>query len=517
MANTFFDSIKRTTNVKRTENGAVAHKSTLNAVYDLFAFGGAYRNRGEGDCRLLFKKAYEENPELALKCLFYLRDIIQGQGERRFFRECFKWLAITEPAAAKRNMDYVSDFGRWDDLIYATLGTPIEKDALTVIKNQLALDMDSRTPSLLAKWVPSENASNNETKRTANHIRKFLGLSHKEYRQMLSKLRAKINVLEVLMSANRWEEIEFDKIPSQAGLKYKNAFARRDIIAKKYEAFAKSKETTVNTKALYPYDIVRDIRRNYLERYEPTISNTERAVFDKYWENLPNYLEDNTDNFIAVVDTSGSMHSSTGNNVAPIDVAISLGLYCADKAHGPFHNHYITFSSDARLVECDGLDIIDRVQRIYRNNIVEDTNLESVFDLLLMTAKRPDVKAEDVPSKILVISDMEINRGVEDFPMPSTNHYYYWEMAGHEEEVAAGTKTLMEKIREKWIAATDKPFPNLVYWNVDARNNTILDLGPNVSYVSGCSPVILEQIMQGLTGEDLMLKKLNSDRYKNIK
>ena len=171
--NMFIDSLKRATNYTRTENGAIAHKSTLNAVYDLFAFGGAYRNRTDEECIALFKKAYTEDAELALKCLFYLRDIRGGQGERRFFRVCFKWLAEHDLEAAFRNLDNIVEYGRWDDL-YALVGTEIEKDALDVMKAQLSKDIvslktgETEGVSLLGKWLKSENTHSEESKKLGN-------------------------------------------------------------------------------------------------------------------------------------------------------------------------------------------------------------------------------------------------------------------------------------------------------------------------------------------------------------
>ena len=150
--NSFMENLKNEMNLKRTENGAVARKSTNSAVYDMFAFGGAYRNRTLEDCILLFKEALEENETLALKCLFYLRDCRGGQGERRFFRTCFRWLADSYPEIAIRNLDNVSEYGRWDDLIYTCVGTKIEKEMLAAVKRQLALDIQCKTPSLLSKW-----------------------------------------------------------------------------------------------------------------------------------------------------------------------------------------------------------------------------------------------------------------------------------------------------------------------------------------------------------------------------
>lgn len=201
--NTFMNGLQNASNYAVTENGALAHKTTRSAVYDMFALGGAYRKRNDEDCILLFKNALEENETLALKCLFYLRDCRGGQGERRFFRVCYKWLAQKHADVARRNFELISEYGRYDDVIYALIGTPLENDALEFIKNQLALDLECKTPSLLAKWLPSENASAVKTKKMGNIIREYLGMTHREYRKTLSILRERINLLERLMSANR--------------------------------------------------------------------------------------------------------------------------------------------------------------------------------------------------------------------------------------------------------------------------------------------------------------------------
>ena len=208
----FMDSLKKVTNFTTTENGATAHKTTLNKVYDMFALGGAYRSRSDEDCILLFKNAFDENPELAVKCLFYLRDIRGGQGERRFFRVCFNWLAKNHANIAKRNLINIAEYGRYDDL-YCVMGTSIEKDMLALIKEQLIADCESCAAgpdvsvSLLAKWLKSENAHSKETKAIANRIRQYIGFNHRQYRLVLSKLRARINIVERLMSENRWNEI----------------------------------------------------------------------------------------------------------------------------------------------------------------------------------------------------------------------------------------------------------------------------------------------------------------------
>lgn len=493
----YLDNLKAATDFKLTENGAIAHSSTGSNLYDLFAFGGAYRNRTVEDCLTLFVKAFNENPTYAMKCLFYLRDVRGGQGERRFFREVVKYLAIHQPEVMKRNLQYIPEFGRWDDL-YVFVDTPLMMDAFALIKEQLALDVQCKTPSLLAKWLKSENTSSDESRMLGNLTRMYLKMSHKQYRKTLSILRERINVLERLMSAGRWDEIEFDKIPSKAGLVYKNAFARRDVIKAKYEAFAKDTSTKVNAATLYPYEVVRKALDNFNWR-QWTSTDTDRAMINKYWDNLTDYFNGATLNALAVVDTSGSMTCTYGGDVRPIDVAISLGLYCAQKAQGPFHNHYISFASRPQMIDTTAPDFCQAVYNIYRTNLVDNTNLEAAFGLLLNTAITHHTPQNELPETLIIISDMEIDEA-----------RYGW---GRTLETPEAT---METIKRSWAAAGYK-CPKLVYWNVNARNNTILDKSADVSYVSGCSPVIFEQIMKGKTGYDLMMDKLNDERYSCIK
>ena len=487
--NTFLDGLQNATNYGTTENGAVKHLTTKSAVLDMFALCGAYRNRTNEDCILAFQNALEENVTLALKCLFYLRDCRGGQGERRFFRVCYKWLCEKHPDVARRNLALVSEYGRWDDLLYVTEDTPLFADAIAIVKAQFKLDLDCKTPSLLGKWLPSENASSPKTKKLASKVRASFGVTHKQYRQALSLLRTRINIVEKLMSEGRWDEIEFDKIPSKAGLIYKNAFSRRDILAKKYETFAKDEKTTVNASALYPYEIVKKALCS-------TGSETDIAMIEKYWANQIDVLNGEPCKMLCVCDTSGSMHGT------PINVAIGLSMYCAERIGGDFKNHYISFSSRPQLIKIEGINFVDKVRRIYRTNLCENTNIQATFDLLKKIALNSN--PEDIPEVITIISDMEIDSMTGCGWGGATPHWT--------KETAM---TEMERIRASWEADGLK-CPRLVYWNVDARNNTILDAGPDVSFVSGFSPMIFKQILTGETGYSLMEKTLMSERYSQI-
>ena len=500
--NTFMNGLKNTSNLTHTENGALTHKSTNSKLLDMFALGGAYRTRSDADVILLFKNAYTENPAYALKCLFYLRDVRGGQGERRFFRVIMKWLAINHTDAARRNLQYVAEYGRWDDL-YCFIDTPLERDAFNIMREQLILDVQCKTPSLLAKWLKSENTSSRTSRWMANKTREYLGWSHKQYRKTLSILRARINVLERLMSAGKWDEIEFDKIPSRAGMIYKNAFARRDIIKAKYEAFAKDTTTKVNAKTLYPYECVYEALRCNTNR----LDDTNRLMINKYWENLADYFDGATFNGMAIVDTSGSMYGCDAS--APINVAISLGLYCAEKAKGPFANHFITFTSNPSFVEVQGVDFVDKVNRMQRADWGGSTNVEAAFDLMLRTAINNHCSQDEIPENLIIISDMEFNGAVTSGPVSSSRWSYGNRITPND--------TLFEAMEKKWAAHGYK-MPRLTFWNVQARQDNIpMRAEGNVNFVSGMSPVIYEQLMKGLTAWDLMMDKLDSERYAPIK
>ena len=498
--NKFMNGLTNGANYTLTENGAITHVSTRSDLLDMFAMGAAMRTRSDEDVILMFRKAFAENPTYALKCLFYIRDVRGGQGERRFFRVCMRDLATQNTEAAMRNLRHVPEFGRWDDL-YVFVGTPLEAAALNFMKEQLALDIQCKTPSLLAKWLKSENTSSADSRKLANITRQAMGMNHKQYRKTLSMLRSRINVLERLMSENRWDEIEFDKIPSKAGMIYKNAFARHDIErmkrnpeVKTYEAFAKDTTTKVNAKALYPYEVV----SKALKACHKPIDDTDRLMVNKYWENLQDYFNGKSFNGLAVVDTSASM-TWYGGDAAPLNVAISLGLYCAERANGPFANHYVSFSTRPQLIETSGVDFCDKVYRIYRTNLCDSTNIEATFDMLLQTALNNGCGQDELPQNIIVISDMEFDQGCR------------YSVRQNE------AKTLMENIREKW-ARHGYRMPKLIYWNVQARQNNIPeDIGVgDISYVSGMSPSIFDTILSGKSGYELMMDKLNSPRYEVI-
>lgn len=494
MSNAFINGLREMSNYTYTENNAVSLRSTLDAVYDLFALGAAYRQRSEEDIINLFKKAYRENAELAMKCLFYIRDAREGQGERRFFRVCMNWLAKSDDReAAKRNLQYVSEFGRWDDL-YCFIDTPLQNDALEIMRQQIALDMSCKTPSLLAKWLKSINTSSAESRRLANITREYFGMTHKQYRRTLSILRERINVLEKLMSAGEWDKIEFDKIPSRAGLIYRNAFARRDVLRERYEKFIMDKNTKVNAKVLYPYECVKSALDHIDHKIYGCADKLERAAINKYWDNLRNYFDGAAFNGMALVDTSGSM-TIKRNSIAPINISIALGLYCAEKCSGPYAGHFITFESNPHFIEVEGKDFVEKVENISNAPWGNSTNVEKAFDLMLETAIRNNLSQKDIPENLIVISDQEFDQ------------------TGYNNRIF---NTLCDGIKNRW-KAVGYEMPHLVFWNCNARHDLIpMKDDGNVTFVSGASPVIFEMIMSGKKGIQVMKETLECERYSCI-
>ena len=498
--NKFLNGLEDATNFIVTENGAISHRSTKSDLLDMFALGAAMRSRSVEDVILMFKKAYEENPTYALKCLFYIGDCRGGQGERRFFRVCIKWLANNYPDVMRRNIQHIPTYRRWDDL-YALVGTPLEVEMFAFIKEQLALDLDCKTPSLLAKWLKSENTSSKESCRLGNLTRAALGMNHKQYRKTLAHLRTKINVLEKLMSENRWDEIEFDKIPSKAGLIYKNAFARHDIERAKaqattYAEFARNKDTKVNAAVLNPVDIASQI----FGSWNP--NETERLMWDKYWANLKDYYNGREENGIAVVDVSGSMSGT------PLHAAVSMGAYIAERGKGPFANHFITFSGNPQLVKFEGIDLYDKFQRAEAADWGMNTNIEATMDLLLTTAINNHCSQEEMPSRVYIFSDMEFDRCAAVGPA-TTNRY---DGGGMRRLTSADSNTYFESLKSKWAQHGYK-LPNIIFWNLRSAQDNIPAIGEGFSYVSGFSMNMIECILSGKDGYDLMMDKLNTERY----
>lgn len=477
--------LKREADKTYTENGAVTYRSTQSQCLDLFAAIGALRGESDGEITSRFLRAYAENADLAMKTLFYARDVRGGIGERRVFRTILKCLADCETRSVEKNIPYIAEYGRYDDLL-VLMGTPCEAAAMDCIKKQLAADraaLETDQPvSLLAKWLPSVNASNGETVKRAKRVARALGMNDGSYRKTLSALRAKIHIIENNL---REKDYTFDyaKQPAKAMFKYRKAFVRHD--GERYAAFmgrvAEGAER-LHTGTLAPYEIIKPFVGGAAAGWE------ERKAIDATW----NAQEDFSggENALVVIDGSGSMYG--GGDPLPAEVALSLGIYYAQRNTGRFHNHFITFSQHPRLVEIKGRDICEQVQYCRQFNEVANTNIQRVFELILNTAVKNRVPQEDMPAKLYIISDMEFDCCVADGSLANFEY------------------------AQKLFARHGYRLPETVFWNVASRNQQqpvrMNDAG--VALVSGCSPRVFSMLKAGiLSPYAFMLDVLGSERY----
>ena len=473
--NKFLEELKEIQNYTETENGAVAFKSTGSAMLDAFGTLGAMKDCSVETILKTFDLAFNENSEMAMKLLFYIRDIRGGQGMRRVFRVIITHLAYTHPELVIANLENILFFGRGDDYL-CLLDTPIEKDVIEYIyrvaSDDLALIAHGQPCSLLGKWLPSENASSQETKRYANKLIKGLKLTPRQYRKMLTTLRRNIGIVEAYMSNNEWDKIAFSKVPSRASMIYSDAFQKHCY--DEYISYLKDVsegKAKINAGALFPVDII----HKSLEIGWGNKNIKDRYLLEGMWNALPNYLEGLNETGICVVDTSGSMYGT------PLEVALSLGIYCADKCNGPFKNHFLTFSSRPHLQEIVGETIVDKVANMERAGWEMNTNIEAVFNLILDTAIRNNLKQEDLPSKLYIISDMQFDTCI------------------HVDERHKFSGTFMDAMESKF-AEHGYILPAIVYWNVRASNCGMFQKkfgDHNCCMVSGYSPSLFKSVIEG--------------------
>jgi hypothetical protein len=488
-ANPLIAALAKGTNSTLTENGALTNKSTLNNLLDWFAAGGSLRERSESDIINLFRKAWGDDALKALKVLFYFRDPRGGQGERRTFRICMKWLAENHRKVVESNLENVPFYGRWDDL-YSLEGTPLEDLTFNLIRRQLLTDEEAmnegQSVSLLAKWLKSENTSSKESVRLARKTREVLGWSPRKYRKTLSALRAYIDVVEVKMCAKNFEEIDFQKVPSKALMTYKNAFKKHDETRwKSYLEKVEKGDIKINAKTLYPYELLKAI---WNEKDETSIK-----ALDLQWKNQIDWLADNPHKGLVLADCSGSM---TSNNMLPLAVSVSLAIYFAERNTGAFQDAFMTFSSNCQLQRLVGSNLKEKAHNLDKEGWCGSTNLQSAFDAILTAAVKNKVEEKDMPSVLYIVSDMEFNRAC-----------------------GCNQSTNFEVAKQKYAKAGYK-FPKIVFWNVNARNDQfpVTEDENGVCLVSGCSPSILKSVLSGKEFNPMAIleETINQERYDKI-
>lgn len=493
--NLFVESMLNKAKETLTENGGRALNTSGNACVDFYAVAGALRHEGQitdfARAIDLFEAAYQENPLIATKILFYTRDIREGLGERDIFRMILEYCAHRHPAAIIANIPLIGLYGRYDDM-YSLIDTPLEDQMWKVMKEIFEEDLEHMSKNepvtLLAKWIKTPDASSRNTRKLGILTAQKLGYSViREFKRDLRALRKYIDITEIHMSANEWGAINYEQVPSRAMTLYRNAFQEHD--GDRYTDYinaALAGKAKINSATLYPYDIVGKLLYDY-----PTAS--EEKVLEAQWQQLPNYVED--DNILIMADTSGSMEGR------PMATSIGLAIYFAERNTGVFHNLFMTFSSKPEFVKLKGSSLRRKVQNALGAHWGMSTNLESAFNQVLNMAITNKIPAEDMPKAIVVISDMEINQWGS--PIGNVNQWsFYDEM-------------------KRRFASAGYEIPQVVFWNVDSRQDTFhADADrKGVQLVSGQSINTFKTIVKSfnMTAEEAMLEVINSERYANIK
>lgn len=475
-----------------TENGAVTNASALSDCLDFFATVGAIRKEKDEEIEKRFIRAYTENKDTAMKILFFARDIRGGLGERRVFRVILNWLAFYDADSLRKNLEFVAEYGRYDDLLALT-DTPCEKDALEIFKRQFNADLKAMAErgkvSLLAKWLPSVNASNKETIAFAKKVANYFGMDYALYRKSLSVLRKYIRIIENNLREKDYT-FDYETEPSKALYKYRKAFIRND--GERYKEFinkVEKGEAKLNASTLAPYEVIAPLLKENFNGKK--ITKEEIASINATWNSLPDFSTD--ENALAVIDTSGSMYY--WDNATPASVAISLGIYFAERNKGAFKDYFIEFSAKPKLIKIKGKTIADKVRYISSFEEIANTDVEAVFDLILQTAVKNKLPQSELPAKLYLISDMEFDQAVDNASL-----------------------TNFENAKIKFEERGYK-LPDIVFWNVASRNTCqpVTKNDNGAVLVSGCTPRLFSMVASGTMNPfTFMTEVVESERYKPI-
>lgn len=462
---TYSQALQNTPELSLTANGADTYASSLDANVDFFFMVGSSRGK---DITAQFEKAYQNNPDLALRTLLFARDVRGGAGERQTFRDILVYLEKNHSQVIFDILPVIPFYGRWDDLLC------FKTDAVrNAAFGFIAYALTEKQDGLCAKWMPRQSS---KTDNTAHLLRTFMGLSPKDYRKLLVSLT---NVVEQKMCAGDWTDIDFSKLPSLASARYNKAFARN--AKESYDIYKEqlvSGEAKINASAVYPYDIIKTIK-----------AGGEQEIAVAQWDALPNYLGDNF--ILPMVDVSGSMGCAANGtgSLSCMDVAVSIGLYLADKQTGAFKDMFLTFSANPELQILKG-NLNDKLNQLQRADWGMNTDLEKAFVKVLDVAVKGNVPASEMPKYLMIMSDMEFDECTDGTAFNTLQSRF--EQAGYE-------------------------LPKVVFWNLNARpgNVPVTQDQENVALISGFSTNILKSVLaaKNFTPAGVMLETIMSDRY----
>lgn len=461
----------------QTTNGMEAYDSTGDKLVNLFFNIGSSRNNPAVVHD--FITAFGHNKLLAMKALFWARDIRGGAGERNTFRSILQTLELVDPSAVLKNLHLVAEYGRWDDLL--VLHVPaIRRQALKLFADAIVAGN-----GLACKWAPRKGID-------AVALTKTLKMTPKQYRKTIV---AGSNTVEQKMCAQQWTDIEYGKLPSVASARYQSAFMKHDEAGyNEYKEALKSGAAKVNANAIFPHDVLRAFKTG----------KGDVAVADAQWNALPNYIGDRK--IMPISDVSGSMGVRASGSVSCMDVSIALGLYLASKNTGVFKDLILTFDDTPILFQVEG-DLAAKYAQLANAPWGGSTNFQASFDLILRKAIENNVPQEEMPEAIVCLSDMQFNEA--DCSRWNRSEF---------------NATAIEMIRLQYEQAGYK-MPVLVFWNLNAQygNFPSTSTENGIVMISGFSPAIMKSVLafdfdevNKITPMSVMLETLNSSRYEAV-
>ena len=476
-------------------------------------FGTINRDTAISNLVTKFEAAWNENPELAIKVLLNFRDIREGKGEKLIGRVLMFLVKLTHPDVYTQLLPSMIEVGCWKDILFLVeltthyckelenLGIQVRDNSvynvseIKLMGDQLRTDSMAERPTLCAKWAPSEGCHYDKKTSLAKALMGYMGLRPKEYRNMLTDLRAKIKLVETQMSQSKLLEINFSTIPSRAHLLYKKAFLRdtnaegdtiteRVVLHERYVKYLedlKSGKTKANFKGIMPHELVAEILKG----------GQGQELIEDQWKSIRKNIENVSifDRSLSIVDVSGSMETS--EKPRPIDVAIALGILVSECAKGPFQHKVITFHEKPSFVNLGKLTTLaSKVREVKSMPWGGNTNMEAVFDEIIKIGSFANLTQAQMPDKLFIFTDMQFD------------------------QVSGQKLKTFDKIRAKF-QKHGYTMPQIICWNlrtVQAVSFTKDDLG--VCLLSGFSTEIMKTFLttENLTPMSVFLTAI--DHYK---
>lgn len=496
--NSAINRISENKNITTTENGATAFNSTGDCNLDLFF--KLIRNTECEKINDLFYKAWLEDPETAVKILLNSRDCRHGKGEKLIVLYALQWLRKYKPCTYLKNILLFLEVGYYRDLLqivkYAEMdGQPVlgtnDMIELELFANKLKEDevkySNQESISLAAKWAPTECHKDDREYEFARRIARILypgnKITHslKLYRQLLTKLRKHIKVVESKMAHNEWNEIEYSTVPSKSHKLHTAAFKRHDL--ERYEKYIedlKQNKTTIKSTGLQPHELTN-------ASYNSTIQ--------MQWDDMITKLKETSKlgNVLPLCDVSSSMSGM------PMDVCIALGLVITELVEGPFKDKVLTFETNPNLITIKGKQLNERVRELRNASWGGSTNLTAAFEQILSYAVMMNCTQEQLPKTLIIFSDMQFDHACNDVSN-------------------ARSKTVFQDAKDKFEAEGYK-LPSVIFWNLrDTASSFPVTKDENgVALISGYSAEVLKVIMkdpEDINPIRMMMTVL--EQYKNV-